>query len=758
LIRIAGKGLIKIVYDADGNKLQKIFTSELDLYPAPLPITTTYINGFVYKDEKLQFISFEEGRLRIVQNVNSNNNFDYLQIAGTETMLDSKKGTFDFFIRDYQSNVRMVLTEETHKGSNVCTMEQDRAANEEPIFGKTDAMGNPIAGNEVKARFSISSIPGQNFGQGWTNPTIGRHVSRLQNFLKGSVKVGPNSLLKVMAGDKVSATTIYYYQRPVDNNIPSIPILNNILNSLTSAISTSFVTSDLTHGAASNITSNLGSNIPFTNATSPDANNTFGRNPKAYLTVLFFDERFNFVGEGSTTRRVEGAGNDQRPLVIDNVQAPKNGYAYIYISNESQEPVYFDNLRVVHERGRITEENHYYAYGLKIAGISSTKAGDVNEGELKNRRQYQGAFSEYDEDIQWNDFALRNYDPQIARWVQQDPYQQFASPYVALGGDPVNMVDPSGGWSALANGLAKGLGMTRLGVAALTTFAGALLGNAAYGAAGGEGAKGLIVGAFLGLASNFGGSGAWSIGLKIGTELGVQGGTLKANELVDKELQVNVERQVPRGGPNRGNSSIDNDENNSGPGDLFTSLDAAAIGFYSSYRKVLQGKGVEYSAILYSIVGEDKKTYYGYTVPERLDDDDDARRASPGLGSTKFDLPRGGKEITTIHYHGSSDSWDPNNPGNEDFSGPDRQNHKDWKVDNAYLITPSLDLKVYRSESNGPGILLAFPESGTTKVVQNAFEYPNGNTYKSLNELKPVNVKPKFIKPADPKTYLFPFR
>jgi hypothetical protein len=90
--------------------------------------------------------------------------------------------------------------------------------------------------------------------------------------------------------------------------------------------------------------------------------------------------------------------------------------------------------------------------------------------------------------------------------VQQDPYQQFASPYIALGGDPVNMVDPSGGWSTLANGLAKGLGMTRLGVAALTTLAGALIGNAAYGAAGGQGAKGLIVGAFLGLASNFSGS------------------------------------------------------------------------------------------------------------------------------------------------------------------------------------------------------------------------------------------------------------
>jgi RHS repeat-associated protein len=198
--------------------------------------------------------------------------------------------------------------------------------------------------------------------------------------------------------------------------------------------------------------------------------------------------------------------------------------------------VYFDNLRIVHERGRITEENHYYAYGLKIAGISSTKAGDVNEGELKNRRQYQGAFSEYDEDIQWNDFALRNYDPQIARWVQQDPYQQFASPYVALGGDPVNMVDPSGGWAA--TGLFSGLGIgTRIGV---TTLIGAIGG--AIATAGSGNAKGLIVGAFLGLASNFIGSGSWSIGLNVGKSLAVGGLRTWADAQV--AMQRNVGRQL----------------------------------------------------------------------------------------------------------------------------------------------------------------------------------------------------------------------
>jgi len=58
---------------------------------------------------------------------------------------------------------------------------------------------------------------------------------------------------------------------------------------------------------------------------------------------------------------------------------------------------------------------------------------------------YQGAFSELDDDIGWTDFALRNYDAQIGRWVQQDPYDEFASPYLGLGDDPINNIDPSGG-------------------------------------------------------------------------------------------------------------------------------------------------------------------------------------------------------------------------------------------------------------------------------------------------------------------------
>jgi RHS repeat-associated protein len=66
---------------------------------------------------------------------------------------------------------------------------------------------------------------------------------------------------------------------------------------------------------------------------------------------------------------------------------------------------------------------------------------------LKNNYLYQGAYSELDDDIGWNYFALRNYDAQIGRWVQQDPYQEFATPYTYVGNDPINLIDPSGGLS-----------------------------------------------------------------------------------------------------------------------------------------------------------------------------------------------------------------------------------------------------------------------------------------------------------------------
>jgi RHS repeat-associated protein len=320
------------------------------------------------------------------------------------TLPGGKEGVYDFFIRDYQENVRMILTEEIHTGSNKCTMETTRSSAEEPIFGQTGS-----ANEVVVTRFAKPA--------GWTsNTTVS--VSRVGSLAAG--KTGPNSLLKVMAGDLITATADYYYQNAVANTTGN-NLTTPVLNALIAAITGSSSTSSLVKSGSGNISTQLGANPLFVSKTAPDANNATGTAPKAYMTILFFDERFNYVAESSTAVRVNQAGNGAAPLPLIDIKAPKNGYVYVYVSNESNEMVYFDNFNVALNRGRIIEEDHYYAYGLKIAAISSQKLGDINEGHLDNKNLYNDKELFDDADLDWYDYGFRNYDAQIGRFTQLDP-------------------------------------------------------------------------------------------------------------------------------------------------------------------------------------------------------------------------------------------------------------------------------------------------------------------------------------------------
>jgi len=444
-IRIKGKGLIKILYDAEGNKLQKTYTPE----GSTTSTVTTYINEFVYQETvtssgstgvNLSYINFEEGRIRVMQPVSQGNGYDALTIDGNMILPNGKKGVYDYYIRDYQGNVRMILTEETHTGSNMCTMEASRKTTEDAIFQGS--------GNEVEnTRVPIGNIPGQGTGGGWHSNTSAS-VSQVGNFT-GTPQTGPNVLLKVMAGDVVNASTQYYYQGTVTNTSGTTALTQDVINSLVGAISGSNVVSSLVHGNTTGIANQLApsANAPFVNITQPDASATGTGNPKAYLTVLFFDERFNYVGTGSQYIRVSQAGDGASPLVLANIQAPKNGYAYVYVSNESAEPVYFDNMQVGLTRGRIIEEDHYYSFGLKIAGISSNKAPDINEGNINNKNLYNDKELIDEADLDWYDYGFRNYDPQIGRFTQLDPltdeYPEL-TPYQYASNEPIANIDIDG--------------------------------------------------------------------------------------------------------------------------------------------------------------------------------------------------------------------------------------------------------------------------------------------------------------------------
>jgi RHS repeat-associated protein len=42
-------------------------------------------------------------------------------------------------------------------------------------------------------------------------------------------------------------------------------------------------------------------------------------------------------------------------------------------------------------------------------------------------------------------FKLRDYDARLARWTTIDPYNQYHSPYLAMGNNPISKIDPDGG-------------------------------------------------------------------------------------------------------------------------------------------------------------------------------------------------------------------------------------------------------------------------------------------------------------------------
>ncbi len=95
----------------------------------------------------------------------------------------------------------------------------------------------------------------------------------------------------------------------------------------------------------------------------------------------------------------------------------------------------------------LLEEFHYYPFGMCFEVSKSPTLG--KSAAIK----YNSQLHEHDEfeDANGNvygledyNFAFRNYDAQIGRWLQPDPLMQHPSPYLAMSNNPVSFTDPSG--------------------------------------------------------------------------------------------------------------------------------------------------------------------------------------------------------------------------------------------------------------------------------------------------------------------------
>jgi len=131
--------------------------------------------------------------------------------------------------------------------------------------------------------------------------------------------------------------------------------------------------------------------------------------------------------------------------------AEADGYLQVLVANESDRPVWFDDVSYQIEPSLIVQETHYDPWGLELVGIE--RRGSPEDEYKFQDKELLTALALYQ-----YDFGARYYDPQLGRWHTPDPVDQFASPYLAMGNNPVMLTDPDGRFVPLAIAAVVGVG------------------------------------------------------------------------------------------------------------------------------------------------------------------------------------------------------------------------------------------------------------------------------------------------------------
>jgi RHS repeat-associated protein len=243
-------------------------------------------------------------------------------------------------------------------------------------------------------------------------------------------KVGPSKSVKVYPGDKVDIEVWEYHEGNSGFGTTSTP-----LTTLVTMVAGAFGGVSGAGGDPGLIYSGVNSAI---NGFLPPGNQGSTR-PAAYLNYILFDKNYKVLNMG--TQLAPAATFTKQMLSFTTLNIKEAGYVFVYLSydNDSNNWVYFDDLKVSHTKSNVLQYNEYYPFGLQ-ASTSWTRDGN------SNNFLYNDA-NELNQNSGWYETFFRGYDPTLGRFHQVDPLAHASSshsPYSYAFNDPIFYNDPNG--------------------------------------------------------------------------------------------------------------------------------------------------------------------------------------------------------------------------------------------------------------------------------------------------------------------------
>jgi RHS repeat-associated protein len=367
-------------YDAAGIKLTMSVTK------SGTTTTTDYVGGFVYTNSALSFFGAPEGRV-----VKNGATYEH-----------------QYALTDHQGNTRVVFTSATPAPLT------PNASFEGDANDKSTECINVVAGNVV-------SFVAAN------HTTGGTKVVRMNQ----TYKVGPSKSLKVFPGDKVDLEVWEYHESGSGYGTTSTPstTLINLVASAFGGVSGG-------PGESGLIFSGVNSAITgfITGGNQGDSR------PAAYLNYILFDANYKVLDMG--WQLAPATTFTKQKLSFPTITIKEAGTLFTYLSydDDSNNWVYFDDLKVSHTQSNLIQVNEYYPFGLQTAN-SWTRVNALGNAYLYNEG------SELNNTTAMYDLPFRNYDAALGRFMQVDPLATMAvheSPYGYASNSPVFKNDPTG--------------------------------------------------------------------------------------------------------------------------------------------------------------------------------------------------------------------------------------------------------------------------------------------------------------------------